>query len=63
MKIENEHQAGITRDWIKKFGDRLRMLEVERASLQGIVNDLHAQLIEYEKRRNVELAQSEEEST
>lgn len=50
--INSDEEARHTRVWIKKFGNRLRMIEAEKAGLEGIVKDLHQQLADYEARKH-----------
>lgn len=47
MKVENERQADVNRMHIRQFQERLRILDLERASLTGVIRDLQENLADY----------------
>lgn len=54
MKIENEGQAKRARGIVRDFRERLRLVELERASLIGIIRGIERDLMEYQSPGEVE---------
>lgn len=45
--VETEQQAQVAAYWIRRFRERLQLVEAERASLNGIIRELEDELFKY----------------